>query len=244
MSFDRTKTLTLFGRKPVLEALADNSISVRCVHLSDRNKPSDELAYIHKLAAQRGCEIKTHNKLALSRISKNGKQDQGVAADIYCDNFYSETALTGSGTYIAVDRIGNPQNLGMLIRSVAASGIAGLVLAEDAGNTKITPLVVKASAGTVFKCDIYKCRNLLDTCRTLAAQGFQIVCMDGRAETSLNTLKTSDKTLFILGNETDGIRQELIELAHQTCRITMHNGVESLNVAVAGSLVAFGLAGA
>ena len=79
------------------------------------------------------------------------------------------------------------------------------------------------------------------TATDLAQHGFQIVCMDGNANTSLNTMKPQPKTLFILGNETEGIRPELLTLANNTCRIDMSNGVESLNVAVAGSLVAFGI---
>lgn len=240
MAFDRTKTLTIFGRKPVIETLEDFSVEVSCVHLSESNKPSNEIKHIQKLAKQRNCEVRHHTKLALSRISKNGKQDQGAAADIVCNNFYSANAITQQqGVFIAVDRIGNPQNLGMLIRSIAASGIGGLVLSEEAGNTKINPLVVKASAGTVFKCAIYKSTALLDTANELAENGFQIVCLDGSATRSLSSLKTHNKTLYILGNETEGISAELLALAHATCRIDMHNGVESLNVAVAGSLVAF-----
>ncbi len=244
MSFDRTKTLTIYGRKPVIEALENSDIHINTVHLADSNKPNADIKRIKNLTRQRDCELKIHNKLALSRISKNAKQDQGVAADIYCDNFYDAEAIVGNkGCFIAIDRIGNPQNLGMLIRSVAASGIAGLIISEEPGNTKISSLVIKASAGALFKCPIYKTRNLLETTNALKAEDFEVVCMDANANTDLNEWQPNANTLFILGNETEGISDTIRDTADKHCKIVMHNNVESLNVAVTASLVAFKLGG-
>ena len=74
--------LTLYGRKPALEALEDTSLTIHCLHLADSNRPNGIIAQIIKEAEQRGIAIRYHDRQALSRISKNGKQDQGVALDV------------------------------------------------------------------------------------------------------------------------------------------------------------------
>lgn len=238
MMFDRTKTLTIFGRNPVLEALQDNSLQVTTLHLAESNKPGKDIRQLVQLAEARQLDIRYHSKLELSRISRNGKQDQGVAADIYCPNF-KEASEISSGTFLCVDGIGNPQNLGMLARSVAALGLTGLIVSEEAGNTKISPLAIKASAGALFRCPIFKTRNLAATCTDLKTKDFQIVSLQANAELALQDLPSSNKQLFVLGNETEGLSQTVADQCTAHCHIKMHNGVESLNVAVTGALVAF-----
>ena len=81
--------LTLFGRKPALEALQDTSLTIHCLHLADSNRPNGIIAQIISEAERRGITIRYHDRQALSRVSKNGRQDQGVAVDVVCPNFMS-----------------------------------------------------------------------------------------------------------------------------------------------------------
>ncbi len=61
--------LTVYGRKPVLEALQDNATQIHRLHLADSNKPADILADIIAIAKAKGAEIVYHSRTALSRIS-------------------------------------------------------------------------------------------------------------------------------------------------------------------------------
>ena len=129
---ERAKTLTIFGRKPVLEALSDDSLSITALHVASSNKPGGILNAIRQLADARGIRIREHDRDSLSRISKNKKQDQGVALDISCPNFGQIDSLYAHAdrkTFraLALDGITNPQNVGMIIRSAVAGGMdAGL----------------------------------------------------------------------------------------------------------------------
>ena len=78
--FDRM--LTIYGRKPVLEALEDPALDIAALHLADSNRGSDVIDRIVALAKRRGIGIREHSKQALSRISRNSREDQGVAADL------------------------------------------------------------------------------------------------------------------------------------------------------------------
>jgi 23S rRNA (guanosine2251-2'-O)-methyltransferase len=126
----------------------------------------------------------------------------------------------------------------MIIRSVCASPMSGILLPEK-GCAKLDALVIKASAGTMFKAKIIKCTNLADTLKLFAAKNTAIYGLDASAHQTLNTFKSATKSIFVMGNETVGLSPEIKQLCTANLRIPMQNGVESLNVSVAASLLAF-----
>jgi len=239
---DLEKLLTIYGRKPVLEALQDKDLQIFRLHLSDSNRQEGILLEIQKLAKQRGVENKTHNKRELSRISKNSQQDQGVALDIVMPSFQNaDNFLLNFPTQfkiIALEGITNPQNLGMIIRSVCASKITALLLPEK-GCAKMDALVIKASAGTLMKCRIIRCKNLAETLKMFSNQNTDICILDSHSKQSLFDYSNNGRVIYTLGNETEGVSNEIRMLANTTLAIPLCNDVESLNVAVTAALVAF-----
>ena len=232
------KIITLYGRNVVVEVLQDDTIEVHKLHLANSNKPDGAIKKILKLAKERGIEITHHDKASLSRISKNAKQDQGVAIDILSQSYQSASEISKLFSYrlIALDGIHNPQNLGMIIRSCAAGNVDGLILPKK-NSAKISPLVVKASAGTLFKLPIYFCNTLEDVLPTLNSA--KIYALSSHATHSIYDLTRDEKAVFVLGNESDGVSAEVEKLCNETLSIPMQRDVESLNVAVTASLIAF-----
>jgi|TARA_B110000967_G_scaffold170564_1_gene180601 23S rRNA (guanosine2251-2'-O)-methyltransferase len=232
--------ITLYGRKPVLEILLDPDSSIFRLHLSESNQQGDTITQIRKLADKRNIEIATHPKEALSRISKNARQDQGVAIDIAPPKYQSvDEILDGVGQLLALDGITNPQNLGMIIRSVAASPMDGLLLPRK-GCAKIDPLVHKASAGTLFKSSIYHCPTIESGLKSLRSKGYQLIGLSGGVDRSLGDIgNPNEKIVFVLGNETTGISEPVLALCDELACIPLESGVESINVAMAATLVAF-----
>lgn len=234
--------LTLFGRKPVLEALRDDGIRPVRLHLATSNRDSEELKEMRAIADRRGVEIVEHTRETLARISKNGRQDQGVAVDIEAPGYLpverlmAEPAVTQQ--LLALDGVTNPQNLGMIIRTVAASPMNGLIVPRR-GGARIDGLVIKASAGTLFKCRIYHCDELAGTLEALHEIGYRIAGLDSRGSELLQSLSADKPQVFVLGNETSGISPEVEALCDTRVRIPLANGVESLNVSIAAALVAF-----
>ncbi len=243
-SFQRDKTLTIYGRKAVLEALQTASLHCQVLHWASSNKTTGIAADIRDWAAQRRVDIREHSRESLSRISKNGKQDQGVALDIACPQFASLEALASTAPlaqkrYLALDGITNPQNLGMIIRSAVAGGIDG-ILYPKRGVAALGPLVIKASVGTVFRAPLIHCERLSEALVTLQGAGYAIASLEGGAPLSVFDYVAQSATVFVLGGETDGVSATVSALADYRMAIPMAGGVESLNVAVAGSLIAYG----
>ncbi len=237
-----SRMLTIYGRNPVLEALQDAQLKVYRLHLADSNKPNAQLAQMIALAQAKQAEVVYHTKQALSRISRNSQQDQGVALDVVTEGF-SEAGdflaqLPAQFELMALDNITNPQNLGMIIRSVCASGIHGLILPEK-GCAKLDALVIKASAGTLFKTRIIRCDSLLPFLQQLKQHGATLYGLDAKGRHNLANFKAPAQSVMIMGNESSGLSPEVKSLCHGFLAIPMANGVESLNVSVAASLLAF-----
>ncbi len=235
------KVLTIYGRNAVLEALEDEAVSIHKLHLSKSNKDAAVLEQMKAIAKQRGIEVSYHDKQSLSRISKNAKQDQGVALDIVLEHFGDEESFRSvhkNYRIIALDGVTNPQNLGMIIRSCAAGKIDAVLLPTK-GAAQISPLVIKASAGTLFKMPIIKTSNLKDTLLSFRADGAGIYTLSSHAKKNYTEENYSDKTIFVLGNESEGVSAKVESICNASITIPMQRGVESLNVAVTASLLAF-----
>ncbi|MEM1111107.1 MAG: RNA methyltransferase [Pseudomonadota bacterium] len=236
--------LTVYGRKPVLEALSDHSLDCQVLHLAMSNRPGGILARIQALAEARGVAIRQHSRSALARISRNGKQDQGVAMDIRCprfatlDQYLKELEPESGARLLALDSIHNPQNLGMIVRSAVAGGISGLLWPRQ-GTAAPGPLVIKSSAGTLYRAPVISCDSLLDALTALRKRGVMVCTLNASAEASLFDWQPRSSAVYVLGNETEGVSQAITDLADRELAIPMQNGVESLNVAVSAALVAF-----
>ena len=235
------KVLTIYGRNAVMEALEDDAVSIHKLHLSKSNKDADVLEQMKSIASKRSIEVKYHDKQALSRISKNAKQDQGVALDIVLEHFGDEENFKKSHQsyrIIALDGVTNPQNLGMIILSCAAGNVDAILLPSK-GAAQISPLVIKASVGTLFKMPIIKTSNLKKTLESFKKEGASVYTLSSHAKKSYKDEHYSTKTIFVLGNESEGVSRDIEALCNESIAIPMQRGVESLNVAVTASLLAF-----
>ena len=235
------KVLTIYGRNAVMEALEDEAVTIHKLHLSKSNKDAQVLENMKDIASKRGIEVTYHDKQSLSRISKNAKQDQGVALDIVLEHFGDEESFRATHKryrIIALDGITNPQNLGMIIRSCAAGNVDAILLPTK-GAAQISPLVIKASVGTLFKMPIIKTSNLKKTLESFKEDGSDVYALSSHAESSYKEQAYGDKTIFVLGNESEGVSKAVESVCNKSIAIPMQREVESLNVAVTASLLAF-----
>ena len=240
--FDRV--LTVYGRKPVLEAIRDENLTCHALHLAQSNRNAGIIQEISQLAESRGIPIKVHPRNELARISKNAKQDQGVALDILCpafrslEDYLAESARGSSKRLLALDGISNPQNLGMIIRSATAAGIDGIIWSRR-GNATLGPLVIKASAGTLYRAPLLFAPSLPEALLNCQGRGMEICTLEAGAPQTLFEHRPCGDCVYVLGNETEGISGAVSQLADTPLSIPMGNGVESLNVAVTASLIAY-----
>jgi 23S rRNA (guanosine2251-2'-O)-methyltransferase len=238
------RVLTVYGRKPALEALRNEQLNCHTLHLAQSNRDGGIVAELLAAADARGVPVKRHTREALARISRNGRQDQGVALDVLCpgfqplEDYLATLSALPPQRLLALDGITNPQNVGMIVRSAAAGDIQGLIWSHR-GTAAPGPLVIKASAGTLYRAPVLRCASLIEALGQCRDLGMAIFTLDAGARESLFDYHPSGHCIYVLGNETDGVSAEIAAMADREVAIPMANGVESLNVAVTAGLIAY-----
>lgn len=225
--------VTIYGRMPVLEALLDEAVPVDRL-LVARSARGDSVDEILEAARRRGIKAQRVDPAKVTRMSGNGRHDQGVVADIDAPGLRELDEIPGGRlAYLLLDGVTNPANVGMIIRTATAAGLDGVVLPR-AGVPDLGPLVIKASAGIALRARVLQTSTARDAVDRLRRAGVEIVGLRADGE-PLFGAALAERAAYVLGNETDGVSVE----CDRWLSIPMANGVESLNVAVAAGIVAF-----
>lgn len=139
---------------------------------------------------------------------------------------------------LIVDKIHHPGNLGTIIRSAVAFNVDTIVISEsvDVYNQK----VVQATQGMIFHINIIKA-PLYDFITELKKKKYQIIGTDVRNGVSLDKFRADRKHALIVGNEGEGLSQEILNMCDVNINIEMNSNCESLNVGVAASIILYHL---
>lgn len=235
--------MTVFGRKPVLEALGDGDLRVDKVVLADTAR-GPAAREIIDAAAARGVPVERASPHRVKVLAGNGKQDQGVLADIIAPRMRRLSAAladpTPPATVLLLDGITTPANVGMILRTATAAGIDGIVVPRR-GVASIDPLVVKASAGVAFHAPVLRCYTAEEAATDLRAAGYPLFALTGTARRTIFDADIPRRAAFVLGAETAGVSAEVDARVTTHLSIPMAGGVESLNVASAAAVLCFEL---
>lgn len=140
---------------------------------------------------------------------------------------------------LVLDDIQDPGNFGTIIRSAVAFNIDTIVVSNntvDLYNSK----VIRASQGMLFNINIIR-RDLNVFVPELKKEGYQIYATKVNGGKSLKTIEKMEKFAIIMGNEGAGVSDNLMNLADEYLYIDMNSNCESLNVAVATSIILYEL---
>ncbi|NLM63613.1 MAG: RNA methyltransferase [Mollicutes bacterium] len=140
---------------------------------------------------------------------------------------------------LMLDNIQDPGNLGTIIRSAAAFNIDTIILSPDTVDI-YNPKVVRATQGMLFHIDIIKV-NLIDKIKELKTKGYKILGTKVTVGKNLKSVEKMEKFVIIVGNEGNGVDEEILELCDEYLYIEMSPMCESLNVAVATSIILYEL---
>ena len=146
--------------------------------------------------------------------------------------------LAARGFLMVAWELADPGNLGTLIRACQALGEGG-VLAVG-GCAPWTSKVARSSAGSLLKTDVVHlpCSEGREVLAFLVQAGFELYCAFPHAKRRLDQIRWGKKSALLLGNETRGLPADIGQ-SGQHFSIPISSEVESLNVAVAGSIVAW-----
>ncbi|WP_017654121.1 TrmH family RNA methyltransferase [Fortiea contorta] len=163
-------------------------------------------------------------------------QPDGVVATLKRD--YIQTPVPTAGLVLALETVQDPGNLGTIIRSAAAAGATGLWVSGDSVDLD-NPKVLRASAGQWFRLAMAVSTDLKATVQQSQQQGMQVIATLPSATLTYWQVDWRKPSLILLGNEGAGLSPALAAMADTQVQIPLSPGVESLNVAIAASLMLY-----
>jgi len=137
---------------------------------------------------------------------------------------------------IFLERIQDPGNLGMIIRSSLAFEAGGVCLSEKSVNPFNTK-VIRASAGTVFSLPVFLVNNFDHFYKQVKDYGYKIISTKVSAKKTCKELKNISPIVLLFGNEGSGLSKEMINLSDEVIKIPHSDKVESLNLGVSVSVI-------
>lgn len=139
---------------------------------------------------------------------------------------------------LVLDALQDPGNVGTLIRSAAAFGVRGVVVLDGSADPW-NPKAVRSSAGAVFRCPV-ALETVDGFVARLARAGLPLLVADAAGD-EVRPPPWHGGWALVIGSEGHGVRDEVQAAAARTVRVPMDAGVESLNAAVAGSILLYEL---
>jgi 23S rRNA (guanosine2251-2'-O)-methyltransferase len=234
----------VYGRRAVVEALRAGK---QIEHILLARGAREQGAVMDLVAAARkaGVSVREVPRQELDRIAP-GNAHQGVAAQIAefeyaeVEDLLAAARERGEPAFLLLlDSVQDPQNFGTLLRTAEAVGVHGVVIAERRA-VGVTPAVVKASAGAVEHLKIAQVTNLARTIEELKKENIWIVGVEndpGAQDYSQFDFKMA--LALVLGSEGAGLGRLVKEKCDFLVRLPMWGKIESLNVAVAGSIILY-----
>ena len=154
---------------------------------------------------------------------------------------YEESIQNKNPTFLVIDNVIDPRNLGACIRSAAASNIAGVIINKH-HCSPITPVVRQISAGGTEAVQIFTITNLVNTLKYFQKLGYLILGTSEHANIMHTEFDLNKPILAVVGSEEDGIRKKTQESCTEMCTLSKNKNINSLNVSVATGILLFEIA--
>jgi 23S rRNA (guanosine2251-2'-O)-methyltransferase len=233
----------IWGRNPILETLR-SARRVRRILLAEGQRESPPLAAITQEAERQHIPVETVPRGRLDQLS-HGSVHQGCLAIVEerryvsLDEILAYAESKNEAPFLLIlDSIQDINNLGSLLRSAEAAGVHGVVIPQHRA-AEITPAVVKSSAGATEYLLIAQETNLTRAIEHLKQRNIWVIGLAGEAKTLYSQADLTGPLALVVGNEGKGIGRLIREHCDLLIRIPMRGHIDSLNAAVAGSIVLY-----
>lgn len=213
--------LFLDNAKIIKDAIANNSINVECILTSLQELPFDA----------KGAEIYQVEDRVIQQLADT-KTPQKVLCIAYLTQNVVEVPKTN---FLVLDTLQDPGNVGTLIRTAKACGFEYIFLLDSV--RKENSKLVRSSVGAVFDSKVYQMSKA--EFETFAKENkLQLAMCDMDGE-NIFTFKPEGIIGVVVGNEGQGVCDQIASLCSKTIKIPMMKGIESLNAGVSGSIIMY-----
>jgi 23S rRNA (guanosine2251-2'-O)-methyltransferase len=233
----------IYSRNAVYETLRAKRRDVFKIQVAEGAQEKGRLADILKMAKDRRIPVE---KAPRGRLDKIHQNHQGVVAEVGGYSYSDEVEILELASQkneqpfiLLLDSLHDPQNFGTLLRTAEAIGVHGVII-PLAHTVEVTPAVVNASSGASEHLRVAR-SNLAQAIDALKAENVWVVGLDQNGETIGEKTRRhlTGATALVVGSEGEGIRQLTRSKCDIILQLPMRGQIESLNAAVAGSVVLY-----
>lgn len=163
---------------------------------------------------------------------------QGIIAVCRMQEQPLEQLLASGKLLLVLDRVGDPGNIGTMLRTADAAGVGGIILLKGTADI-YAPKTVRSSMGSLFHVPVLSGvaeQEFIDNAKKVGYQ-LLVTALDGADNLYQADLK--GRLAFVMGNEAGGVSASLLQQADKRVFIPMRGKAESLNVAIAAGIVMF-----
>ena len=132
----------------------------------------------------------------------------------------------------------NPVNVGAILRTAEAAGVSGAITTKHTSDP-FSPKALRGAMGSAFRLPVWTETTYADVLGWCEERGIETVCADVQGSTRYTDIDWTGPSALIVGPESTGLTTAEISVANTVVKIPMHGQVESLNVAMAASIVLY-----
>lgn len=230
---DERKLFFIEGIRFVKEAIQED-INIKYIIISDKLKDDKEVNEILKNA-------KVNIYIATDKIIKelsDTDTPQGIIAVIPYLQFLDDTKDNKNNTYLILDSVQDPGNMGTIIRTADATGVNKIILSKGCVDI-YNPKVLRATMGSIFRTNIVLVDELRCYIRELKNQNFMVFAAHLGGVKNYFEVNLKNNVAIVIGNEANGIREEVANECSGLIKIPMLGKIESLNAGVSASVILY-----
>lgn len=214
--------------------------------------PRSELEYII-LNGEAGFDVDSKDMESLEEIQiyripaklfekiAQTETSQGIVAVVRKREF-SFDALAGKcdrdSNIVVLDRLQDPGNIGTIIRTAEGAGYAAVITVKGTADI-FSPKTIRAAAGSVFRIPIIHVEDNRELRELVDRLGKKLVVTSLMTDNNYFDVDLSKGCALVIGNEGNGVSEELMEMADIKVRIPMEGHLESLNASVAAGILMY-----
>jgi 23S rRNA (guanosine2251-2'-O)-methyltransferase len=229
----------IVGQHAVIEALRNPNRKVLKVFLTEESKKN-----IHRKNQKKNVleDVKVYFK-SKKELDKYTSKDQmmhgGYIAEVeHLDQPELKEFIKNKNnlTFVCIDEVTDPRNIGSLIRSAASFNIDGLIVKERQFPSD-SKLMYKAASGCMEHLNIFEVSNINSTLKNLREKNFWVYGFDAKGDKNFADVKWTGKNVLLFGSEGFGMREHTGKYTDFLVKININKNVESLNISNSAAIV-------
>ena len=164
---------------------------------------------------------------------------QGILAVCHIKEFdVTNVDYSNSPFFVVLENVTDPGNMGTLIRTADAAGADGIFLSKGCVDI-YNPKVIRATMGSIFHLPIYRNLNLMDLMEDFKNNNVKTLAAHLKGTSTPYKVDMTTACAVIIGNEANGLSDEISEIASDLVKIPMPGKAESMNAGIAGGILIY-----